>query len=262
MSDNTKNNIARFDLQIRIAQYLEQVSWSVNGVIHPDWFFLWNPTAGAVISCSNVEYNVTPDHAYLIPPYTTISACCTDKFDHLYAHFDAGEPFERANNQIYQLDPAPARRFYREQLGGAAARRMLYWRIMLLEYLAMLPEAALNNPAPTLDERVLKALNYLRDNWQSPVNNKLLAKRSGMSINNFYRRFREDFGITPQRYLMSVRLNAARNMLVNETLDIERIAGICGFADRYCFSKAFKNCFGVAPGAFRKQELEKNCSKN
>ena len=60
-------------------------------------------------------------------------------------------------------------------------------------------------------------------------------------------------GISPQRYIVSMRLNAARNMLSAGKTDIEQIARRCGFADRYQFSKAFKKHYGIPPGKYREQ---------
>lgn len=258
MSNTTKNLADEFFLHIQIAQFLEGVVWSISEVIHPTWLFFWNPTPGAVIKCGEQRFEAGSDHAYLIPPYTTLSASSRTLFAHLYAHFDAGVPFKSADNRIYQLDPAPARRFFCEHRKLGNPRRMLYWRIMLMEYLAMLPEDALNSPASWQDNRICKLLESLNGNWQSIPDNQTLARRAGMSVNSFYRHFREMLGISPQRYLMSIRLSAARNMLMNETENIERIASCCGFSDRYSFSKAFKQYFGIAPGAFRRGEQMKD----
>ena len=258
MSKATKNNTGDFFLHIHIAQSLERVVWSVSEVIHPNWFFFWNPEPGAVISCGIQKFEALPDHAYLIPPYTTISGGSDKPFTHLYAHFEVSEPFVNVNRKIYQLDPAPARKFYRERFMLVNPRKMLYWRIMLMEYLAMLPNDDLNNNTSYQDERIFRVLESLNNNWQHIPDNRVLAQRAGMSVNNFYRHFREMLGISPQRYLTSMRLTGARNLLINETSSIEEIAVICGFSDRYSFSKAFKQYFGIAPGAFRNNERSKN----
>ena len=258
MSETAKNTISDFLLHIHIAQYLEQVNWSVIEVIHPNWFFFWNPEPGAVISCGAQQFEVRPDHAYLIPPYTTISGSSEKPFSHLYAHFETSEPFTNVDRKIYQLDPAPARKFYRERFTLNNPRKMLYWRIMLMEYLAMLPDDALNKKNSYQDDRICRMLEALSGNWQHIPDNRVLAQRAGMSVNNFYRHFRKMLGISPQRYLTSMRLTGARNLLINETSTIEEIAVICGFSDRYSFSKAFKQYFGIAPGAFRSNERSKN----
>ena len=258
MSKTTKNTMSDFFLHIHIAQYLERVDWSVIEVIHPNWFFFWNPEPGAVISCGNQQFEARSDHAYLIPPYTTISGSSEKPFSHLYAHFETSEPFTNVDRKIYQLDPAPARKFYRERFTLNNPRKMLYWRIMLMEYLAMLPDDALNKNIPYQDDRIFRVLESLNSNWQHIPDNRVLAQRAGMSVNNFYRHFREMLGISPQRYLTSMRLTGARNLLINETSTIEEIAVICGFSDRYSFSKAFKQYFGIAPGTFRSNERSKN----
>ena len=54
-----------------------------------------------------------------------------------------------------------------------------------------------------------------------------------------------------------MRLNVARQMLQDSEVSIEDAAVKCGFADRYCFSKAFKQFFGITPGAFKLRSEEK-----
>ena len=53
-----------------------------------------------------------------------------------------------------------------------------------------------------------------------------------------------------------MRLNRARNMLASGKKDITEVARSCGFADRYQFSKAYKQFFGITPGAFRRHTAE------
>ena len=110
------NPFTLLPIDIHLALYLEKVSWNCHEVIHPAWFLFWNPTPGAQIICGNTRYDVTPEHAFLIPAYTTISAFSDGIFPHLYTHFTAGSPFDRVEKKIYRLDPEPAERFYKNFL--------------------------------------------------------------------------------------------------------------------------------------------------
>ena len=132
-----------------------------------------------------------------------------------------------------------------------AMHRQLGWHIMILEYLAMLPDAALNRENQQIDFRIKRALKMINQNPHGSLSNQALAKMCNMSENNFYRCFRKQMNISPQRYIKSLQLNAARNMLINSHIPIEDIATQCGFADRYSFSKAFKSFFAVSPGSLR-----------
>ena len=59
-------------------------------------------------------------------------------------------------------------------------------------------------------------------------------------------------GLTPVAYVLQVRLNYARRMILKENLSLTTIAGKCGFQNLSHFSKAFKQQFGLSPMQFRK----------
>ena len=59
-------------------------------------------------------------------------------------------------------------------------------------------------------------------------------------------------GLTPVAYVLQVRLNHARRMIMNENTSLTTIANKCGFQNLSHFSKAFKQQFGVSPLQFRK----------
>lgn len=248
------NLFEEFPLEIQIAHILDDVEWNCVEVIHSGWFLFWNPAPGARIICGSTSYDVTPAHAFLIPAYTTISGFSEKKFPHLYTHFTVGAPFDKVENRIYLLDPGAARNFYENHRDSTGIEYILRWRILIMEYLAQLPPESFGG-SHQLDERLRRALKAA-EKVKNP-DNTFLARAAGMSVNNFCRCFRRELKISPRRYFISMRLNAARNMLALGNCTIAEAAQRSGFADRYQFSKSFKEYFGVAPGAFLRQEKQK-----
>ncbi len=59
-------------------------------------------------------------------------------------------------------------------------------------------------------------------------------------------------GLNPVAYVLQVRLNCARHMIVNEDISLTTVANKCGFQNLSHFSKAFKQQFGISPLQFRK----------
>lgn len=253
MSNST--TFENFSLHIHITRYLKSVQWECNEVLHPTWFLFWNPSAGARIIGGNQEFEITPEYAFLIPGYTVISGFSQKPFSHLYTHFSVGAPFDTVKNQIFRLPPEPAKHFFENHLSAPPFQQQLYWRILILEYLALLPKEAFGS-TPQTDQRIRKVLEWAEKHNFVNIDNEQLAKTAGMSVNNFYRCFRRELQISPKRYFLSMRLNRARNMLASGKKDIAEVARSCGFADRYQFSKAYKQFFGISPGAFRRHTTE------
>ena len=78
-----------------------------------------------------------------------------------------------------------------------------------------------------------------------------LAARAGMSERHFIRRFGEQTGSTPARYVSTVRLEAARRALEQSSDTVESIARRCGFGTAETLRRTFARRLGVTPDAYR-----------
>lgn len=74
-------------------------------------------------------------------------------------------------------------------------------------------------------------------------------------INKFYltRIFKEQFGVSINAYLLSLRITHAKQLLRFSGLSIEKIGLECGMKDANYFSRMFKKIEGVSPGEYRRQ---------
>lgn len=79
-----------------------------------------------------------------------------------------------------------------------------------------------------------------------------LAEKSHMSDAHFCRAFKARFGVAPIAYQQELRAAAARNLLLSTDLRCKQIAARLGYADVYCFSKAFKKNTGHSPSELRR----------
>ena len=79
-----------------------------------------------------------------------------------------------------------------------------------------------------------------------------LAALVGMSKYAFCRLFREAKGVTPFTYLLRLRIQQAKYLLISErSLKIAQIAEMTGFHDVSYFCAVFKKTEGITPSAFR-----------
>ncbi len=80
-----------------------------------------------------------------------------------------------------------------------------------------------------------------------------LAKRSGMSVRQFNRRFREVFGTNPRTFLIKTRVQAACEVLRRSDQPIAEIALDFGFCDQSAFTQHFRRHMGLTPAAYRRR---------
>lgn len=98
-----------------------------------------------------------------------------------------------------------------------------------------------------------RAVSYIREHFQEPISMTDLAKRTGMSVRQFNRRFREVFGTNPSTFLIKTRIQAACEDLRSTDRQISEIALDYGFCDQSAFTQHFKTHMGVTPARYRKE---------
>ena len=78
-----------------------------------------------------------------------------------------------------------------------------------------------------------------------------MALKAGVCSDHFTRVFVRRCGVTPKRYAVQVRLDAARQLLISSDHPIGRVAELLGYCDVQFFSRQFAASAGVSPRAFR-----------
>jgi len=79
-----------------------------------------------------------------------------------------------------------------------------------------------------------------------------LARRAKLSPRTFARRFQTETGTTPQRWLATQRVLAARTLLEQSALGIDEVARRCGFGSAALLRHHFHRTIGVAPNDYRR----------
>jgi AraC family transcriptional regulator, transcriptional activator FtrA len=79
-----------------------------------------------------------------------------------------------------------------------------------------------------------------------------LARRAALSERTFARRFLDETGTTPHRWLTNQRVLHARHLLEGSDLAVEAIARQCGFGSAALLRHHFRRVVGVAPADYRR----------
>ena len=102
------------------------------------------------------------------------------------------------------------------------------------------------------DTRAADAASYIRMNYADPaLTVGDVAAAVGTSEPHLRRIFRALIGTSPVRYIRSVRMDAARNLLLDTNLHVADVAAAVGYADPYYFIREFTLHTGISPGKFR-----------
>lgn len=89
---------------------------------------------------------------------------------------------------------------------------------------------------------------FLEKNYMNDLTLRDIARFTGRSLSTFKRDFRALSDLTPQRWLMRRRLEAAREMLRRDNK--REVTDVCfevGFKNLSHFSKLYKRTYGIPP---------------
>lgn len=97
------------------------------------------------------------------------------------------------------------------------------------------------------DKRVLLAKEYMDLHFSEEHCLRDAIEISKLGERRFNDLFKNNFGVTPNRYLILCKTELSKTLLGTDLFSIGEIAERCGFADIYYFSKLFKKEVGIAP---------------
>jgi AraC-like DNA-binding protein len=95
------------------------------------------------------------------------------------------------------------------------------------------------------------AIDYIMENYARKLDVPALAALVSLSVKQFERRFKQEYGAVPVQYILRIRLDAARQLLAGTRLSIAQIGRETGFYDNSHFTHQFHKYTGLSPKAFR-----------
>lgn len=100
---------------------------------------------------------------------------------------------------------------------------------------------------------IQKSLKYINDNYRnSNLVLKDVCNRVELSENYFSILFSNEVGISFKEYLINLRINKAKNLILNSNMKIYEICEDVGYKNVEHFSRIFKKVAGVSPNNFKK----------
>jgi len=121
-----------------------------------------------------------------------------------------------------------------EELANAVADQMIYSSIRTdqdTQRLSVPTRIGVRHP------KLSKVIQMMEINIEEPISPSILAKDVGMSTRQLERLFRRYLDRSPKRYYMELRLQKARNLLMQTDMSVINVALACGFASPSHFSK-------------------------
>lgn len=95
--------------------------------------------------------------------------------------------------------------------------------------------------------KLSQVIQMMEGNIEDPMSPAELAEDVGMSTRQLERLFRRYLNRSPKRYYMELRLQKARNLLMQTDMSVINVALACGFASPSHFSKCYRSHYNTTP---------------
>ena len=125
---------------------------------------------------------------------------------------------------------------------------------MLLLLISLLIEQygqPFENCIPECGKEIENACIFMSEHFAEHITLENLCKCSGLSKSTLLRAFTKSKGVTPYRYLQTIRVGKAKELLEKDVSPID-VAIQTGFSDQSHFSNFFNMFIGLSPAAYRR----------
>lgn len=122
--------------------------------------------------------------------------------------------------------------------------REIHFRMLQTEQFGILSQAAMGDGKL---RRVSTAIDWLKTNLDKPLKIEELAKQVNMSESGLHHRFKEVTSLSPLQFQKRLRLQKARQLLMTDKTNIEKVAYQVGYESPSQFSREYTRLFGQSP---------------
>lgn len=110
---------------------------------------------------------------------------------------------------------------------------------------------------PECPQEIEKACAFMKRHYAEHIYLDQICRCAGLSKSTLLRAFTRSKGVTPYRYLETIRINEAKKLLAQGVPPLEA-AMRTGFSDQSHFTNYFSSFIGLAPGVYREIFFEKD----
>lgn len=110
------------------------------------------------------------------------------------------------------------------------------------------------NRTRSCPENIRYLMKYMELHFREEISLDDLAALAGLSKYHLCRQFKRYTSFTPKEYTIQLRMNRARQLLVNTSIPAYKVGILCGIPNEANFIRLFKENCGATPGEYRRRQ--------
>ena len=121
----------------------------------------------------------------------------------------------------------------------------------IYEIIHLMKKEELKNYQPNKKENIiLPAIEIIKSNFTKDISIIELSQMCNISDTYFRKLFADKFGLNPKEYIISLRINYAKDLLKSGQFKVSEVAKLCGYSEECHFSRIFKKLTGENPNNY------------
>ncbi len=273
-------------MMLNVGCATHHADWNWQKVSSPFIRIFYIVEGEAMLHLPEEDVLLKPGYMYMIPAFVIHSYECHGVFKLYYIHMYEGfknevnlqDTYElptevRAGNSIRQLfeyvssqypdamlpEPDPKSYDTSAQTSNYVERYMnmeLWEKMELRGAMLMIMSHFIREAKPhiwTSDERMKQVLRYIHEHIADRIDVEDLADMASITKTYFIRLFKQEFGLSPVRYINLKKVERAQLLLYTTDCSVKEVAYKLGFSDHSYFIRLFHKVAGITPQEYRRQ---------
>ncbi len=207
--------------------------------------------ADTILKTEKNEHRIGDDYVAYFPArldYRRIAS--VDEL--IVVHLDTSDYFTDSIEFFKAQEPEKLKRLFRELLNVWNGREVGYkYKCTAILY-EILGECYHENfKARHKGSKIRASVDYIQAHFKEPkLTIAEVSKKSFMSEVYFRKLFKEEYGISPQKYIVNLRIQNAVGLISSGYYSLKEIAFMSGYNDYKYFTTEFKKALGVSPSEY------------
>ena len=170
----------------------------------------------------------------------------------IVVHFDAINCYTGDIEFFVPEDPARLAELFRKIRDLWIQKEPAYQLQCTSVFYEILAECYAQNSKPKIqNSKIQRSVDYMIQHYRErELTIGKLAEQSFMSEVYFRKLFKEEFGTSPQKYLMNLRMQNAVGLISSGYYSLKEVCDLSGYSDYKYFSVEFKKAMGVSPSEY------------
>ncbi|MBO4997060.1 MAG: helix-turn-helix domain-containing protein [Lachnospira sp.] len=219
-----------------------------------------------VLSCRDREYAIEEGSIVLFNPGDSHACVQSDEGTFDYRGFNISKEIMLdlaeevtgkrelpgfSKNVIYDKEAACHLRSLHEMvMKGTGEFKKEETLMFLLSYLIQNYGQPFESCIPECRQEIERAYEYMGEHFMERIYLEQICCHAGLSKSTLLRAFTKERGVTPYRYLETIRINEAKKLLLEGIPPVEATIRT-GFSDQSHFTNYFNQFMGLTPGTYR-----------